>query len=398
MFDPLRKVPGPWWSRFTSLPVDLEVVRGNCYTYLGSLHKKYGPTIRIGPKTVSITTMSDAKKILATYKYPKSKEYEKLGMNVQSIFTTSDEAFNRMRRRQVGPVFTFTNLASIEDQILEDGYLALDKKLTQLIEAGNGDAKVNYYKYFQSITTDVIGHMIFGRKVNAVPSGGHPLTQWVNDTVNSAITTAKFPLLRPVKVYLGLFTIKDYKKYLNFRETSISERYAQIEKVGRENVNEDILQMIIDDKESVDGKPITRAQIHAELSTMLIAGIDTTSMTMTYFLHACTLYPHIYKKVVEEIDREFPDRTQLIRVNEGRKKLHYFTAVILEAMRYRTVVGGTFPRDTSEDGFQLSDYYIPPDHIINIFLEGIHYDERVWKDPHVFNPDRYLGPNGEEMK
>ncbi|OMH78704.1 Benzoate 4-monooxygenase [Zancudomyces culisetae] len=398
VFDPLKRIPGPWWGRFTSLPFDLQVVRGNCYTYLGSLHKKYGPTIRIGPKTVSITTMSDAKKLLATYKYPKSKEYESLNFMEQSIFTTSDEAYNRMRRRQVGPVFTFTSLANMEDQILNDGYLALDKKLTQLIEAGNGKAKVNYYKYFQSVTTDVIGHMIFGREIGAVPSGGHPLTQWVNDSVNAAIQTAKFPILKPIKRYLGLFRIKDYKKFMAFRDNAISDRYAQVDKAGRENVNEDILQMIIDNKESIDGKPITRLQIHAELGTMLVAGIDTTSMTMTYFLHVCTLYPHIYKKVVEEIDREFPDRTQFIRVNEGRKKLHYFTAVILEAMRYRTVVGGTFPRDSSEDGFQLSDHYIPPDHIINIFLEGIHYDERVWKDPHVFNPDRYLGPNGEEMK
>ncbi|OMH81276.1 Pisatin demethylase, partial [Zancudomyces culisetae] len=138
LFDPLKHIPGPWWARFTNLPFNLKVAQGKIYFALAEYHKKYGPTVRLGPKFVSITTMSDAKQILATYKHPKSMEYEKFGLLPPNLFTTTNEAFNRMRRRQVGPVFTFTGLANMEDQILEDGFISLKRKLESLI--GEGDS------------------------------------------------------------------------------------------------------------------------------------------------------------------------------------------------------------------------------------------------------------------
>lgn len=42
-FDPdLRKIPGPWLSRLTNIPLKLRVLAGKRDTYIDDLHRKYG--------------------------------------------------------------------------------------------------------------------------------------------------------------------------------------------------------------------------------------------------------------------------------------------------------------------------------------------------------------------
>lgn len=38
----LRKIPGPWLSRFFRLPLKLAIMSGDRYRYIHSLHEKYG--------------------------------------------------------------------------------------------------------------------------------------------------------------------------------------------------------------------------------------------------------------------------------------------------------------------------------------------------------------------
>ncbi|PVU92701.1 hypothetical protein BB560_006033 [Smittium megazygosporum] len=51
--DPLRKIPGPWWAKFTDKPYKRVQFTKDTTEYSLSLHKKYGSVVRVGPKTVS---------------------------------------------------------------------------------------------------------------------------------------------------------------------------------------------------------------------------------------------------------------------------------------------------------------------------------------------------------
>ncbi|PVU86167.1 hypothetical protein BB560_006800, partial [Smittium megazygosporum] len=178
-FDPLRKIPGDTMS------------------FSHALHKKYGPIARVGPNKVSVSSTKDLRYILSSYKYPKSKSYETPTLyKSQSMFTTTDEKYNRTRRRQVGPAFSTTGLASVEDLVLEHGILLLKAKIDYECKRNNVQYLMNYYSLFQSVAADIIGELAFGKTFEAVKNGGHDILGWVTIAMKANQLKQAFPILK----------------------------------------------------------------------------------------------------------------------------------------------------------------------------------------------------------
>lgn len=51
----LRAIPGPWLAKISNLYRVGMVLRGRYSDEIVELHRKYGPTVRIGPDTVSLS-------------------------------------------------------------------------------------------------------------------------------------------------------------------------------------------------------------------------------------------------------------------------------------------------------------------------------------------------------
>ncbi|OMJ19112.1 Cytochrome P450 71B12 [Smittium culicis] len=145
-------------------------------------------------------------------------------------------------------------------------------------------------------------------------------------------------------------------------------------------------------------KKLTEDEIVAESSVMLLAGTDTTSVTMTMLLHMYTLYPGVYKQAVEEVRSYFPDRSKLIKLAEAKEKLSYVLATFYECMRLAPIVGGHTYRDSSSAGVELSGFNIPKDIQMGLFIEGANKDTTLWKSPESFLPERFLGTEGQALK
>ena len=61
--SPLRKVPGPAVSLFTSLLLKWKQVNAARTLYIHALHEQYGPVVRIAPNEVSFTSWPALKEI-----------------------------------------------------------------------------------------------------------------------------------------------------------------------------------------------------------------------------------------------------------------------------------------------------------------------------------------------
>ncbi|OMJ24568.1 Vitamin D 25-hydroxylase, partial [Smittium culicis] len=147
-----------------------------------------------------------------------------------------------------------------------------------------------------------------------------------------------------------------------------------------------------------NNKPLSEDELISEMVTMVIAGVDTTSITMTWLTVYYMLYPHIYKKVVDEIRTNFPDKDRKITQHDAKEKLPYFIATVYETLRVVGSVGGSLFREAPKDGVEILGYNIPQGNEFGMFLPGTHNDTDVWDDPKTFNPDRFLGPEGEKLK
>jgi len=61
--SPLAKVPGPWYTLFTSLPQKYHEFSASRRAWIQSLHEQYGHAVRLAPNEVSFSSATAMKEI-----------------------------------------------------------------------------------------------------------------------------------------------------------------------------------------------------------------------------------------------------------------------------------------------------------------------------------------------
>ncbi|WP_128476991.1 cytochrome P450 [Halorussus pelagicus] len=125
-------------------------------------------------------------------------------------------------------------------------------------------------------------------------------------------------------------------------------------------------------------------QIRDEVMTMLLAGHDTTALTLTYTWYLLSQHPEAERRVHDEIDDVLGgDPPTMADVGD----LDYIERVVDEAMRLYPPVYTMF-REATEP-VELGGYRIPEGSAIMLSQWAMHRSERYWDDPDSFDPDRW---------
>lgn len=122
--------------------------------------------------------------------------------------------------------------------------------------------------------------------------------------------------------------------------------------------------------------------------TIYAAGSHTTTWTILAFFKLMCCHPEIQARAQAEIDIVVgPDRLPAV---SDMAALPYTHACCLEAMRYHVVAPFGLPhRAMAEDVY--GDYSIPAGAAVFPNAWAISRDENEYPQPHIFNPERYLG-------
>ncbi|XP_076918488.1 cytochrome P450 CYP82D47-like [Bidens hawaiensis] len=120
---------------------------------------------------------------------------------------------------------------------------------------------------------------------------------------------------------------------------------------------------------------------------LIIAGSDTTAVTLTWALALLLNNPHALKAVQDEIDKHV-GRDRLVEESD-LKNLVYLDAVIKETMRLHPAGPLSIPRESMED-CTVSGYNIPKGTRLFVNIWKIHRDPSIWTDPLEFKPERFL--------
>ncbi|KIW06079.1 uncharacterized protein PV09_03250 [Verruconis gallopava] len=121
--------------------------------------------------------------------------------------------------------------------------------------------------------------------------------------------------------------------------------------------------------------------------SMVEAGSESTSTAINTWLLACLLWPDVVKAGQDELDRvvgpgrlpEFSDEANL----------PYISAMAKETLRWRPITKLGTPHATTEDDW-YDGYFIPKGSVVVLNWWAIHYDDRRWKNPHIYDPSRYV--------
>jgi len=120
---------------------------------------------------------------------------------------------------------------------------------------------------------------------------------------------------------------------------------------------------------------------------MFGAANATTKSALKTFLLTMVLNPRIMKKAQEELDRvvskgHLPDFSD-------RESLPYINAVVKELLRWNPPLPIGLPHRVTQDDVYRG-YLIPAGSTIILNAWAIFRDPKIYPDPEIFNPDRFL--------
>lgn len=133
------------------------------------------------------------------------------------------------------------------------------------------------------------------------------------------------------------------------------------------------------------------------MQNLILAGSDTTMVSLTWALSLLLNNPQKLKKAQDELDAVVGKERH---VDESDiPHLIYLQAILKETLRLYPPSPVIGLRAAMEDCTLSSGYFIPTGTRLMVNAWKIHRDQRVWPNPHEFEPERFLTTNKDiDMK
>ncbi len=182
------------------------------------------------------------------------------------------------------------------------------------------------------------------------------------------------------------FTIHpDDNRELNDAQDYINETADNIAVSTQVHETENLIQILQDKGVDRDDGYSLKSYLRNEIITMLIAGHETTSVSLSWLLQEIASRPEIEAKVVREIDSVLSG--QACRA-EHLHQLEYLSRVLDETLRLYPPIW-LVPR-TSACDVELHGIQIEKGQTVVVCPFFLHRRSDYWKHPEEFNPARFL--------
>ncbi|XP_024543997.1 flavonoid 3'-monooxygenase [Selaginella moellendorffii] len=121
---------------------------------------------------------------------------------------------------------------------------------------------------------------------------------------------------------------------------------------------------------------------------LLLGAVDTSALLLEWAMAELFRHPVEFSRAQSQIDavvgkEKLVDESDIL-------KLPYIDAIVKETMRLRSVAPLSLPKQVQGGPIKLSGYTIPDGTTIYINSYSIGIDERFWKDPLEFQPQRFF--------
>ncbi|KAJ4481991.1 cytochrome P450 [Lentinula aciculospora] len=407
-FHPLRRYPGPVLAALTEgyeLYYNI-IVGGGLVNEIEKLHEKYGPAIRVGPNTLHFN-YPQAYHDIYTYGSTLVKDpgfYHSMVAHIrQSGFAFCDPQHAKIRRGLMSPLFS-------RRAVLELDFEQIDKLLAVFSEHySSPDSSVEMTSAYRSLTTDIITSYCFAECPNTldIPDFSHPIIRYVEETFQDYWLQRHFPILTSIinngPQKLVLWLLPKFKGYAGLK----SGLERQIDKILD---NPDILSSV--EHETVyrhllepkgQERPSKVALLH-EAIVFTAAGSDTVGNASYVGTFYALKNDSIRGRLFEELSEAWPERDTPLRY-AALEKLPYLTAFIKETLRFSIGVIHPLPRIVGPTTPEIGGLKLPSgasnlfanQTIVEMSALFMHMNPNVFPDPYIFNPDRWLKGETDEM-
>ncbi|ETS74955.1 hypothetical protein PFICI_13439 [Pestalotiopsis fici W106-1] len=405
--SPLRQYPGPLLAKWTNLWRLYHVSTGNSHQVFHDLHKKYGPIVRLGPNLLDLDYPELIKTIYNIQgNWKKTEMYhgssaKAEGKIIYNLFSETNQHEHSRQKRPIAKLYSATGVLALEthmDQMIQK----LCEVLATQSSDKTGEGKVlDLGEWLLYFAWDLVGEITFSQPIGYLDKG-HDFDGTLanaDQTMDYFAMVAQMPFLdyifdkNPVCKFFGP---PGFATITQISIRHLLDRYAGKDGSYHDASQPDYLDHFIEAKK-LHPDIVDDAQIISYLMINMIAGADTTAITMRAVFYYALKDPAIWTRLEDEVlgspqqhHHHHHDATPLSL--KDARRLPYLDAVIREAMRIHPGVGMSLERYVPPEGLRLPNgQYVPAGSVVGINPWVVHRNPAVFgADPDMFKPERWL--------
>lgn len=417
----LTGVPGPKFYALTKWRLAYDDWTGTRTRTIYRLHQQYGPVVRIGPNEISFNSLTALKTIYgAGSGFERTSFYRVFDVyGHQNLFTFASVKEHGERKKLLNHAYSKSSILKVSAGAVEQKVWEYMRLLeTSPKTASETFSSLHYY------SLDNITHFLYGEQFGATSAltGSESHRQMLDDVLNptrrklawfathlpryTKWLMSRTGFIEKLVAGLGLLPQKKPTVYTGIRKHALQawETFAASSSETKSELKKTtIIGRLWENHISKKADGLIDLHIASEAADHLLAGVDTTSDTLMFLFWAMSLPENrqFQDKLVEEVSAMSNSdlNSQGIPRAEATGKLSYLDAVIKETLRLYAPLPASEPRSLPINS-KIDGFNITANTTVSISPYNLHRNSDVFKDPLVFNPERWLGDPREfaEMK
>lgn len=305
----------------------------------------------------------------------------------EGLFTSNGPLWER-QRRMLDPAFRQTKLK--EAFVLMKG--GVDSMVGRFDAVRDGH-EVDVELEMTHVTADIILRTIFSEELEEATArrifnGFNKFQQ----TASALVGLGLFGLpmwLSPYRYFVWKKTGREIRGIL---AVLIRKRFDAFHK-GEKGVHKDILESMLESSDPLDGTRYTVEDLIDQVAVLFLAGHETSASALSWSLFLLAKCPEIQEQLHAEVvaqlgnrDPDFKDIPKLKKVrNVFRETMRLYPPVGF--LNLRVAVGDqTITRGKAKAGREIPD---GSPVVVSPWI--VHRHDKLWKNPHEFDPDRFEG-------
>ncbi|KAK0617757.1 cytochrome P450 [Immersiella caudata] len=398
---PLSHLPGPWYTKYTSLPLEYHRLTGTVTHWTHSLSLRYGPVVRLSPTRVALNdpaAWEEIHRIGAGFRKTAFHESIKLGPE-QMLFGIRDVQKHRERRKLFARALGVGLLReNWEYKVREKAELAVTR-IREEAEKGTADV----LKWWRLMAGDVVAFLSFGESFDLLEdargdnesaeeggkgegNGRDEYFEALDSAGVNILLDSLFPqfLLRGAgKVWKGLGKIVYANDVITERGAVAVKNLREVGG-GRPNLFSNMLAEADKAREGDEKATLTDDAVRSEAAGFLLAGSDTTGMALTYMVWAVLRRLDLQRRMEAEVATLPLDFT-----DKDVEKLPLLNNVLDEVLRLYNPGSGNIIREVPGSGVTFHGHFIPASTIISTQQWTMVRDDKLFPDAEAFDETRF---------
>lgn len=293
----------------------------------------------------------------------------------ESLFV-AEGAHWRWQRRAAAPAFSHRNVAALGPMMTRAATASTDRLTAAL------DRHVDVHAEMTRATFEVISDVTFSGDAGFDQEAMHHAIDNYIDQIAKVSILDMFGVPNWVPRPSRLFSSTGLKSMKTVADSTIDARRTR----AREDTP-DLLDLLLEGSDPKSGREMTTAELRDNLLTFIVAGHETTALTLSWALYLMAEHAEIQESAAAEARAHLGDRPA---TQDDLDALPLTRQIIDETLRLYPPAA--FLSRSAQAPDTLGGREVAKGDTVILPIYALHRNKLLWDDPDAFRPERFADP------